>query len=83
VVEALAVETSKTKAAAEMLARLGAARKAVLVDLKADEKLALAVRNIPGVRVVESGRLTARDVADAGRLVVTRAALERLQEVLG
>ncbi len=83
VVDALGAETAKTKAAVEMLARLGAGAKAVLVDVKADEKLALAVRNVAGVRFVESGRLTARDVADSGRLVVTRAALERLQEVLG
>ena len=84
VVDALAAETVKTKAAADMLRRLGAdGGKALLVDVKADEKLALAVRNIAGVRLVESGRLTARDVADGGRLVMTRAALERLQEVLG
>jgi large subunit ribosomal protein L4 len=83
VVDALAAETTKTKAAAEMLKRLGAAGKALLVDLKADEKLALAVRNIDGVRLVAAGRVTARDIADGGRVVMTRAALERLQEVLG
>jgi large subunit ribosomal protein L4 len=83
VVDALAVEAVKTKAAVDMLRRLGADGKAVLVDVKADEKLALAVRNIASVRLIESGRLTARDIADGGRLVVTRAALERLQEVLG
>jgi large subunit ribosomal protein L4 len=83
VVDALAAETTKTKAATEMLKRLGAAGKAVLVDVKADEKLALAVRNIESVRFVEAGRVTARDLADGGRVVVTRAALERLQEVLG
>lgn len=83
VVDALAAESVKTKAAAEMLKRLGAAGKAVLVDVKADEKLALAVRNLAGVRLLESGRLSARDIVDGGRVVVTRAALERLQEVLG
>jgi large subunit ribosomal protein L4 len=83
VVDALAIETSKTKAAVELLKRLGAAGKALLVDVKADEKLALAVRNIQDVSAVECGRLTARDVADGGRVVMTRAALERLQEVLG
>ncbi len=83
VVDALAVETSKTKAAVEMLKRLGATGKTLLVDLKADEKLALAVRNVESVSVVECGRLTARDIADGGRVVMTRAALERLQEVLG
>ena len=83
VVDTLAAETIKTKAAAEMLKRLGVTGKGLLVDVKLDEKLALAVRNIDGVRPVETGRLTARDLADGGRIVVTRAALERLQEVLG
>jgi large subunit ribosomal protein L4 len=83
VVDQLAVETIKTKAAVEMLTRLGVTGKGLLVDVKLDEKLALAVRNIDGVRPVESGRLTARDLADGGRIVMTRAALERLQEVLG
>jgi large subunit ribosomal protein L4 len=83
VVDQLAAETIKTKAAAEMLKRLGAGGKALLVDVTPDEKLALAVRNIDGVRQVAAGRLTARDLADGGRIVMTRAALERLQEVLG
>ncbi len=83
VVDQLAADTIKTKAAAEMLKRLGVAGKGLLVDVKVDEKLALAVRNLDGVRPVDCGRLTARDLADAGRVVMTRAALERLQEVLG
>src|SRR4051812_47622667 len=49
VVEALTVTESKTKAAAAMLATLGVAGKAVLVDLTLDEHLARSVRNIPGV----------------------------------
>jgi large subunit ribosomal protein L4 len=83
VVDQLAADTVKTKAAAEMLKRLGVTGKGLLVDVKLDEKLAIAIRNIEGVRSVESGRLTARDLAGGGRIVVTRAALERLQEVLG
>ena len=83
VVDQLAADSVKTKAAFEMLKRLGVTGKGLLVDVKLDEKLALAVRNIEGVRSVESGRLTARDLAGGGRIVVTRAALERLQEVLG
>ena len=39
----------KTKAAAELLKRLGVDGKAVLVDVALDEKLARSVRNIPGV----------------------------------
>ena len=82
VVEAFeAVE--KTKAAAEMLARLGAPASALLVDVKPAETLVRAVRNIPGAVCLESGRLKARDVMRARRVIATRAAVERLQEVLG
>jgi large subunit ribosomal protein L4 len=82
VVDALAASEAKTKAAAEMLNGLGAARKTLLVDVSLDDKLALSVRNIEGVRFVLSNRVTARDVMDAGRIIATRAAVERLQEVL-
>jgi len=73
----------KTKAAAEMLARLGASASALLVDVKPAATLARAVRNIPGTACLESGRLKARDVMRARRIVATKAAIERLQEVLG
>lgn len=82
VVEALAVDQVKTKPAAEMLRALGAGRKTLVVDIRPDEKFALSVRNIAGVRVVASNRVSARDVMDAQRIIATRAAVERLQEVL-
>jgi large subunit ribosomal protein L4 len=83
VVDALSVAEIKTKAAAEMLTRLGVAGKALLVDVKPEDRLALSVRNIEGVRLVASNRVSARDVIDTRRVVMTRAALEKLQEVLG
>jgi large subunit ribosomal protein L4 len=87
VVDALSVADVKTKAAVEMLRRLGVegGRKgrALLVDVKPEDKLALSVRNIEGVRLLPSNRIVARDVAGTRRLVLTRAALEKLQEVLG
>src|SRR5687768_5132091 len=83
VVDALTVGEIKTKAAAEMLRRLGIDGKALLVDVKPEDKLALSVRNIEGVRVLASNRVSARDVMDTRRVVVTRAALEKLQEALG
>jgi large subunit ribosomal protein L4 len=82
VVDALAVGEAKTKAAVELLKRLGVAGKAVLVDVAADEMLSRSVRNIPGVSLVASTRLTARDVIGARRVVATRGALEKLQEAL-
>jgi large subunit ribosomal protein L4 len=82
VVDALAAGEIKTKAASELLRRLGVTGKAVLVDVAVDDKLSRSVRNIPGVQLVASARLTARDVINAGRVVTTQGALEKLQEAL-
>ena len=83
VVDALTVGEIKTKAAAEMLRRLGVDGKTLLVDVKPEDKLALSVRNIDGVRLLPSTRISARDVVDTRKVVLTRAALEKLQEALG
>ena len=83
VVDALSVAEIKTKAAVEMLRRLGVDGKALLVDIKPEDKLSLSVRNIEGVRVLASNRVSARDIVNSRRVVVTRAAIEKLQEVLG
>jgi large subunit ribosomal protein L4 len=83
VVEELSVAEIKTKSAIEMLKRLGVEGKAVLVDLKVDDKLSRSLRNIPGVTLVSSAKLTARSVIDAGRVIATKGALEKLQEALG
>ena len=82
VVDALVADEIKTKAAAAMLKRLGVDGKAVMIDVAPDEKLARSVRNIPGVSLLSSGRVTARDVMHANRVVATRSALEKLQEAL-
>ena len=82
VVDALAATEIKTKAAADLLVRLGVTGKAVLIDVAVDEKLARSVRNLPGISLVQAGRLTAREVINAERVVATRGALEKLQDTL-
>jgi large subunit ribosomal protein L4 len=82
VVDALESE-AKTKAAAELLRRLGANGKTLVIDVAPDEGFARAARNLTGVRLVASSRLTARDVMDTTRVIATRAAMEKLQELLG
>ena len=82
VVDQLSAEAIKTRAAVELLKRLGVTGKAVLVDVALDENLARSVRNVPGIAIVRSRRLTARDVMDAAQVVATRGALEKLQEAL-
>jgi large subunit ribosomal protein L4 len=83
VVDALSADEIKTKAAVALLKALGVSGKAVIVDVHPDERLAKSVRNIPGVTMVPSTRLTAREVVYAERVVATRGALEKLQEALG
>jgi large subunit ribosomal protein L4 len=82
VVEALTATEIKTKAAAELLKTLTVSGKAVLIDVTLDENMSRSVRNIVGVSMVSSQRVTARDVIDARRVVVTKGALEKLQEAL-
>src|SRR3954462_3548278 len=48
VVDALSIAEVKTKAAAELLKRLGCDGKAVLIDVAVDDKLSRSVKNIPG-----------------------------------
>jgi len=83
VVDALAVSEIKTKAASALLKGLGVDGKALLVDVKPEDKLTLSVRNIEGVRILPSNHVSARDVMNTRRVVLTKAAIEKLQEVLG
>ena len=80
--DALTASEVKTKHAAGVLKTLGVTGKAVLVDAQLDEKFALSVRNIDGVSLVQSNRVTARDVANTRQVVLTRAAVEKLEATL-
>ena len=82
VVDALAAAEVKTKAAAAILKTLGVDGKALLLDVHPDEKFALSVRNVAGVRLLPTNQVTARDVMDTRKVVVTEAALQKLQDVL-
>jgi large subunit ribosomal protein L4 len=82
VVDALSATEIKTRAAAGLLKTLGVDGKALIVDVHPEEKFALSVRNVAGVRMLPSNRVSARDVMDTRKVVLTQAALEKLQEVL-
>jgi large subunit ribosomal protein L4 len=83
VVERLEAADRKTKATAAMLKKLGATGRMLVIDVKPDEAFALTARNIAGLKLVPSAKVTARDVMDTTTIVATRDALEKLQEVLG
>ena len=81
VVDELSTAENKTKAASELLKRLGADGKALLIDVQPNEKLGLAVRNLPGVQFLSSARVGARDVMNASRVIATKAAVEKLRDL--
>jgi large subunit ribosomal protein L4 len=83
VVERLETADGKTKGTAEMFRRLGVTGKAVVIDVKPDEKFVMAARNIDGIELVSAARVTARDIMDTAHVVATREAIEKLQESLG
>jgi large subunit ribosomal protein L4 len=76
-------DNKKTKATAAMFRKLGVTGKALVIDVKHDEAFTLTARNIAGIRLVPSSRVTARDVMDTDHVVATKEALEKLQESLG
>ena len=83
IVDRLESSDQKTKTTAELLKRLGATGKTLVIDVTPNEGFTRSARNIDGVRVVASNRVTARDVIDTARVVATRQAIEKLQEALG
>jgi large subunit ribosomal protein L4 len=78
VIDQLAAAETRTRTAVELLKRLGVEGKALLIDVQPDEKLGIAVRNLPGVRLVASARVVARDMMNASRVIATKAAVEKL-----
>ena len=63
-----------------MFRTLGVTGKTLVIDVKHDDVFTRTARNIAGVKLVPSGRVTARDVMDTNFVVATREALEKLQE---
>lgn len=82
VLEALAFEAPKTKEMVAVLKNLSVDRKALIVTGDANEAVALSARNIPGVTVVSATGLSVLDVISHDKLVITKDAVEKVEEVL-
>jgi large subunit ribosomal protein L4 len=82
VVDNFTLEGPKTKALAASLAGLGVVGKALLVDDRDNQNLALAARNNPRLKAVDALGVNVYDVVDRGHLVLSEGALGRLVEVL-
>ncbi|MEI5909195.1 50S ribosomal protein L4 [Bacillus spongiae] len=82
VLEALAFESPKTKEFVAILKNLSINKKVLVVTDELDENVALSARNIPGVTVVTSEGVTVLDVLGHDQLIMTKAAVEKVEEVL-
>lgn len=82
VISAFELAEPRTRLANELLGALDVPGKALLIDVRPNDNLDLAMGNLPGVEVTLSSLVTARDVIDAGHVVATRPAMEHLLRVV-
>ena len=82
VLDSLELESHKTAALQRQLLGLGVERRALLVDSRSNETLALAARNQPRLKTVDALAVNVYDVVDRDHLVFSESALRSLVEVL-
>ncbi|HEX6899649.1 MAG TPA: 50S ribosomal protein L4 [Thermoanaerobaculia bacterium] len=82
VLENLEVDNHKTRELLKRLSGLGVEGKALLVDSIDNHNLALASRNVRGLKAVDALSVNVYDVVDRSFLVLSENALNRLVEVL-
>ena len=83
VLDRLELDSHKTGALDAQLAALGIEGKALLVDSAGNDKLTLASRNNPRLKLVDALGVNVYDVVDRPYVVTSEAALGKLIEVLG
>ena len=82
VVENLALEAPKTKEMVKVLGNLKLAQsKTLIITAEPDETVARAAGNIPAVATSLVNTINVVDVLKADKLLITKEAVERLQEV--
>jgi large subunit ribosomal protein L4 len=83
VLESLMFDAPKTKDFLKVLKDLSIEKKALFVIAELDENVAKSARNIPGVSVVSATGINVLDLLGHDKIVVTKAAVEKIEEVLG
>ena len=83
VVDTFKFESSKTKEAIQILTNLKVnEEKTLIVVDKLEENVVLATRNLANVILLETDEINTLDVIAADRLVITEAAVKKIEEVL-
>jgi len=83
VLDDLKMEQPKTREMVKVLGNLKVDRKALVVSSTYDENVALSARNIPGVKFVQAEGLNVYDILNHDKLILTRDAVARVEEVWG
>lgn len=81
VVDKIVSEDYKTKTMANMLAAVGAKKKALVVLDEADKMTLKSFANIPNVKTASYNTLNAFDIINCDSFIVTRGAVEKIEEV--
>ncbi|WP_379971389.1 50S ribosomal protein L4 [Ectobacillus sp. sgz5001026] len=82
VLDSLAFDAPKTKEMSSVLKGLSVEKKALIVTDDSNEAVALSARNIPGVTVITANSVNVLDVLYHDKLIMTKAAVEKVEEVL-
>lgn len=83
VLDGLAFDAPKTKEFTKVLKDLSINKKALFVTADLDEAVALSARNIPGISVVTANGVNVLDLIGHDKLVITKDAVQKIEEVLG
>jgi len=82
VLDGLNFDSPRTKEFRAVLTNLDSNRKALVVVEDDNEFAKLSARNIPGVKVVAPNNVSVLDVVSHDKLILTKAALEKVEEAL-
>lgn len=81
ILDKMEIDEFKTKTVVSMLSAVGAGKKALIV-LDENNKFAVnSARNIPGVKTAQTNTINAYDIINADSLIITKAAVEKIEEV--
>ena len=81
VINKVELEEIKTKAVVDMLTKLKAAKKTLIVTAESDEKIYKSARNIEGVKVVTVNTLCVYDILNCDSFVVLKDPAKKIEEV--
>ena len=81
VLDSLSFEAPKTKEMIKVLENVKAAKKALIVTSEKDENVVRSAFNIPGVRTTIVSAMNTYEIINATSFIVTKDAVEKIQEV--